>query len=104
MGVKTNREKFIEVFGINPIRIDEIDWDKPYAKCKTYHALLTGGKNWGSDRIIGECYIQARSLKEARAMAIDVLGNKYKRYVGSNKPMHKLTIERWKDDSNTEYG
>lgn len=98
MGVMSNREKFIQIFGIDIKEIDSIEWGEPYRKLKKYHVVLDSSRFWGSlkerhDCKVAECYIYATSKNRAKEKAIEKFGNKYKRYAFTGTPMYAVKVE-----------
>ena len=93
----TIAEKFKAVFGIEFHEMDEYMLIKPYRKQKLYAYTLFDDPHGRCRKAIAIGYVHAGSLKEARKTAIDELGNKYKRYSGSEWPMYALKIEEVKE-------
>lgn len=102
----TNEEKFEQIFGISVDEADYFFWRGVYEKhnYKKYKAILRGRGNekqydektgmrrpW-SDTIYAELVVYASNKKEAREKAIKALGNKYRRWEGSNRPIYALDI------------
>ena len=108
----TNREKFKSVFGVDYSCIDfNKIADNAYGKLKKYKVRMyechTNRKHgpypWDKDdRIV---YVYASNSKNARTNAISILGEAYKVYEHSNRPIYALEVTECKkevDDGQAE--
>ena len=98
----TNREKFKSVFGVSVEDLSEINWDSSYRKQKQY---LVNMKDYGNEkwaRTHEWIYVVASNKTDARKKAIEQLGSKYRRYLGSGRPMYALEISEVVEDGNDD--
>ena len=84
----TNAEKFKAIFGIDVENIEEINWDALYHKQKKYCAIMYD--RWHTQEIV---QVIATNKADARKKAINKLGSKYSRFIGSGKPIYSLKVE-----------
>ena len=91
----TNKEKFKVIFGIDVEDIEEINWNVLYRKQKKYCVEMYDSYQSSTEEII---QVIATSKADARKKAIDKLGSKYHRYIGSGKPMYALKVEEVVED------
>ena len=95
----TNREKFFNVFKIYPEQINEVDWDEKYHTRNGLQVYECEYTYVPSDPYIFEEFTEvfevvAGSAEEARKKAIKKLGPKYRRYLGSGRPMYPLYVKK----------